>query len=176
MNSPWGKVQDVREIAEGISFVSTAGHGGFKLDRQRNALIPKYFRRASGWYEEDCEAAIVMIFFPSHFKASQVAVARATVKNWWPDEYESYFKVVVPESESYVKAERAFKFKFQNNYVVRAAWGSWHAKVPKGWVGVCAVRASDGDTKYFLVPEDEYDNRSHFGFVIDNHREIDPIR
>ena len=35
MHTPWGWSQDVEELAEGVLRVSTAGHGGLKLSRER---------------------------------------------------------------------------------------------------------------------------------------------
>lgn len=51
MYSPWGKIESKTEFAPDIVFVSTASHGGIKLDRLRNAMVPKPLRRAGGWYE-----------------------------------------------------------------------------------------------------------------------------
>jgi hypothetical protein len=56
--SPWGKIQDVRELAEGAWMVSTAGHGGIKLSAARNRKVPAPAREPGGWYEEDCQWAI----------------------------------------------------------------------------------------------------------------------
>jgi hypothetical protein len=59
-NTPWGKAQSRDIISdEGIEFYSTAGHGGYKVSAQLNRLIPKVFRAAGGWYEEDCAWSIV---------------------------------------------------------------------------------------------------------------------
>jgi hypothetical protein len=62
LHSPWGAVQHGERLADGVFFVSTAGHGGIKLDRARNALVPEVFRKEGGWYEEDCDWAIPMYF------------------------------------------------------------------------------------------------------------------
>ncbi len=62
LHSPWGAVQHGEKLADGVFIVSTAGHGGIKLDRARNALIPHLFRREGGWYGEDCDIAIPMYF------------------------------------------------------------------------------------------------------------------
>jgi len=57
--SPWGKVQVQYNYADGVDCVSTAGHGGLKLDRKHNAMIPKIFRRQGGWYEEDLDCCVL---------------------------------------------------------------------------------------------------------------------
>jgi hypothetical protein len=43
------------------------GHGGFKFDHQHNAEIPNYMRRAGGWYQGDCDWAIVATVFANGF-------------------------------------------------------------------------------------------------------------
>jgi len=57
-SSPWGKIQHVTQLAPGAWSVSTAGHGGIKLDATRNRRVPKGARQPGGWYEEDCQWAI----------------------------------------------------------------------------------------------------------------------
>lgn len=80
MYTPWGKAQDIDTIAEGITWVSTASHGGFIITAERRAAMPKSLREFSTFaggnaYEEDCDAAIVIAAFPEHFSAAQVARA-----------------------------------------------------------------------------------------------------
>lgn len=57
--TPWGDAQTADEVAPGISSVTCAGHGGYKLSPERNKMIPPSLRNASGWYEEDNEWAKV---------------------------------------------------------------------------------------------------------------------
>lgn len=57
--SPWGKIQRVEFFTPWLCRVSTAGHGGMKLSREFNRLVPKEVRSKGGWYEEDCEWALV---------------------------------------------------------------------------------------------------------------------
>ena len=121
--SPWGRIQSSKTIAEGIEFVSTASHGGVKLDRKNNAKMPVVFRRKNGWYEEDCEAALVIITFPEHFKQEVVDAAHKSAKNWYPDEYEKHFGVVIPLAESSTKSSRAFDAENHDKFVVTSAWG-----------------------------------------------------
>lgn len=84
--SPWGKVQSATRIAEGVVVVHTAGHGGIKLDRRRNAQIPALARRPGGWYEEDCEANVPFVFLPGNcgMNADAVAQARRSLAFWFP--------------------------------------------------------------------------------------------
>jgi hypothetical protein len=75
--SPWGTIDDVRLVADGIYNVCTPGHGGYYLDNARLAefrkLFPK-FKPFAGfpWFEEDCDWAMVTIAFPQYFHDAQV--------------------------------------------------------------------------------------------------------
>ena len=85
MRTPWGPSQHVETIANGIQFVSTASHGGMLLSPARFARMPAKHRKtfAGGrWFEEDCDAAKVVVAFPKHFTADQVKSATASVEFW----------------------------------------------------------------------------------------------
>jgi hypothetical protein len=70
--TPWGGADFVRHDAEGIVSVSTPSHGGIGLSPARNAEIDKAWRNANGWYEEDCEAYIVLVRFFDEFETFQL--------------------------------------------------------------------------------------------------------
>ena len=62
MHTPWGPPQDIEELAEGVLRVSTAGHGGLQLSRERWTEIPATVRDTMltpTFAEEDCEEPIV---------------------------------------------------------------------------------------------------------------------
>ena len=62
IHTPWGWSQDIEELAEGVWRVSTAGHGGLKLSRERWYSLPDLVRDAllnPTFAEEDCEEPIV---------------------------------------------------------------------------------------------------------------------
>lgn len=87
--SPWGEVHQETTISEGITFVSTDGHGGFFLDAERNAVVPEAHRRASfnglandGWYEWDCDWCLVVLAFPDKFNDHDIARASETFDGW----------------------------------------------------------------------------------------------
>src|SRR5580704_5973303 len=80
--SPWGAVDYGTRFAEGVFFVSTPSHGGFKLAAVHNVLIPAAFRCEGGWYEEDVNAAIVVCFMPLLFKPDEVLNSRQSLRNW----------------------------------------------------------------------------------------------
>ena len=61
MHTPWGYPQDIEELAEGVWRVSTAGHGGLKLSRERWEELPDRARDSflnPTFAEEDCEEPI----------------------------------------------------------------------------------------------------------------------
>lgn len=63
-DSPWGPVDSVEEVAHGVEFISTPGHGGYHLSEERQAEVVKRFPHfttfvGGPWYEEDCDWAIV---------------------------------------------------------------------------------------------------------------------
>lgn len=82
-HSPWGTIDQVDKVAEGIAFVSTPSHGGFFVSPEREKDIPVAHRAyaarwaAPGWYEEDCAAAYVVLAFPELFSEKQVELARS---------------------------------------------------------------------------------------------------
>jgi hypothetical protein len=80
-SSPWGRIQYVREMGPGAWAVSTAGHGGVKLDRGRNAKVPKPARHPGGWYEEDCDVAIALYVHPDISTADRADLLRS-IKSW----------------------------------------------------------------------------------------------
>lgn len=90
--TPWGKAQTQKDLGEGISFVTTERHGGYKLDRQRNAKVPAYMRKKGGWYEEDCEWSSVALTFPQLFSKEVVDVAKRTLERYFPTAYEKWEK------------------------------------------------------------------------------------
>lgn len=176
--SPWGKVQSVKTYCDGVVFVSTASHGGFKVDKKRNAMIPPYMRSVDGWYEEDTQWVIPAIVFQfnafeketnpeSHKK--NIAAAMDTLKNWYPQMYEKFTGTTLQPGESFVRDEQIFKEANKDNYVVFSA-----ISVDNGMVKVYACRMSAFGEKVFLIPAVEYQNRGKFSFVIDleRHQEI----
>lgn len=81
MNTPWGKAQQSTKVGDGVVWHSTASHGGFqvtaKLPKPLQEFVP--FTRKAGWYEEDCDWAIVVVAFPALFSAAEVANAKRTI-------------------------------------------------------------------------------------------------
>lgn len=86
-SSPWGPVQQATEVTPGIEFVSTASHGGYRLDSSHLAeferRVPGWASTYSsrGWFEEDCDACAVPLVFPHAFGQREVDMALKLVLN-----------------------------------------------------------------------------------------------
>jgi len=113
MQTPWGQTQHITKIAEGISSVSTASHGGIKLDAKRNAAMPEYMRKTGGWYEEDCDWALPFVVFERDILAfgetwavraiTEGAHHKSTMLNWHPVAYEKFFDVCIVPGASFIR-------------------------------------------------------------------------
>lgn len=86
--SPWGTIQHVELLGDGIAFVHTASHGGVRLFGSRyevfRDLVPEFEpwsgRRNIGWFEEDCDWAAVAVLWQFEFSAKAVETAFAIAK------------------------------------------------------------------------------------------------
>jgi len=165
--SPWGTIQYAREIAAGIVLIDTAGHGGIKLDRTRNAAVPRPLRAEGGWYEEDCQENIPHFFFYDEFTAYILQRGHCIpvegrdavenhIKEWFPHEWMAWKGVTLDPSESHVLRREKFEEETRGKYVARTTWGDWHKQVPEGYVGVYAVRKADGAAKWVLVKKNKF--------------------
>jgi hypothetical protein len=81
-STPWGAADHVTLIGDGIAHISTPSHGGFYVPPTLNEKIPAEWREASwcglaktGWYEEDCDAAMVILTFPQWFEPADLEYA-----------------------------------------------------------------------------------------------------
>jgi|Laugresu1bdmlbdd_1035124.scaffolds.fasta_scaffold00093_9 hypothetical protein len=76
----WGIIDSVREIANGITWVTTSSHGGFIVSPARLMQMPENLRACSftkdDHFEEDCSWCAVPLAFPSLFSANVVENAR----------------------------------------------------------------------------------------------------
>ncbi len=106
--TPWGQADYTKQIARGIVSYSTPGHGGIHVSPTKQAKMPEALRIESGWYEEDCDWALVALAFPEYFIA-EYSQALDTVKNWHPDRYEKWSGVTLKPEESYIKKQRQGK-------------------------------------------------------------------
>lgn len=80
--TPWGTADTQTAYAAGITFFSTPSYGGFYVaPTTRNAMPEPYrshptFCRKPGWYEEDCDWAVVALAFPQLFSQDELDAAR----------------------------------------------------------------------------------------------------
>lgn len=82
--TPWGTPDYQAPVADGITLVTTPSHGGFHLAPEQLARVPLSWRLArfgeaatpdSPWFEEDCDACMVVLTFHQEFTAEQIAQA-----------------------------------------------------------------------------------------------------
>ena len=84
--TPWGDGSGY-VIAPGIRLFSTDSHGGLRVSDERLAEMPDVIRNLDpfagrGWYEEDCDWALVAMAFPEHFSGEHCQAAITTVHRW----------------------------------------------------------------------------------------------
>lgn len=173
--TPWGPAQTVRELVPGVVHVTTAEHGGLKLDRRRNAEIPAPLRHEGGWYEEDESANIPEALIADLHETLSVQRrenARQACRDYFPDQWMASTGEVLTSQNSRTLDERDFWERHANDIVVRHG-----RRLGDGLVECSAVHAADryanGPWFTFLVPEAEYDQASRWGFVIDLTRHVE---
>ena len=196
--SPWGTIDYVSHWDVGITNVGTAGHGGVKLSPGRNRVVHPAWRRPGGWYEEDCEWAIVAVTFPECYSPEHAATARTTARDWFPDEYEVVTGEQIRPGESHVRDQRTFFAEHANDWVTTAALAAdpgtverivrddgvtgglrlvqAEQKMVKVWARVGGRHATGPETRAFLVPASDYATRGRFGFIVDpdHYEEVAP--
>lgn len=158
-SSPWGVVQHGRVLAEGIVVVGTARHGGIQISRDRLNQMPPALRLGRRrWFEEDCEAALVLWAFADDcgLTGDRLGRVEKSVRDWFPDKWEKHTGRTLNRGESATRDKEMFTASNECNYVVTAAWCAGQNDVPEGKVGVLARRASDQDERYFLVAATRY--------------------
>lgn len=169
-NTPWGISQCATVYAEGVAAHSTAGHGGFHLSAERNRKVHPMLRFPAGWYEEDECWAIVALTYPHFFTTFERRCADRTVKDSWPDAWETIFGTILQPGESRTKDRLAFELEHADDWIVISAITSSHQK---GFVECIATpggkRGGGTEERRFLIPCSEYDI-GRFGFVVDPDR------
>ena len=65
-SSPWGMVQTQKDLAPGITSVTTASHGGIYVAPELLAKMPIKSTAYSqgGWFKEGCDPARVAVAIP----------------------------------------------------------------------------------------------------------------
>lgn len=86
--TPWGAADEQRELAPGIIKVYPPSHGGIWLAPERYALMPEPQKSTAysqgGWYEKDCDWALVATQFPEAFTPQQQAAAASIMARYFP--------------------------------------------------------------------------------------------
>ena len=161
-STPWGPAQNVVEIAPGFYTISTASHGGIKLSAERNRFIPEPLRNKNGWYEEDCDANIPVMFYTeawskstywqSYYKTEKEIFddAAKSLKYWYPDEFEQATGWEVKPGES---AKRDLDNWIKENEDL------YIATYEKPYKGV--IKLSHGEKKYICRVKDTPDSECH---------------
>ena len=169
--TPWGVAQVSRVYAPGIAQHFTAGHGGFGLDPDRNAVVHALYRAGVGWYEEDVEWAKVAVSFPDLFTAFERDCADRTLRDAEPDAYELVNGLVLVPGASREKDARRFAREHAQDWIVVSAITS---RQHPGFVECVATRGGArrpaAEEGRFLVAAAIYEV-GPFGFVIDETRD-----
>ena len=104
--TPWGKADIVTRYARGINFYTRRDTAGFKLSETMNKRVPVELREQSfaglgikGWYEEDCDAYIVIVTFSEYFTPQEVESAREALERYLPIPFLRNFACTDPIKE-----------------------------------------------------------------------------
>ncbi len=108
-HSPWDTIQHIEAIEEDGSILSitTAGHGGLWVSKEKQAQMPAILRpNLDGhWYEEDCEWAKVHVAFPNLEGGKRYEFALVALYQWNHPIYMKHFDLKTnEEAEAHVRA------------------------------------------------------------------------
>lgn len=93
--TPWGFSQTATKFGEDCTFYTTSSHGGFHVRgeamRRVYEILPASFRPFAtkwntslksheNWFEEDCDAHLVVAALPERFTMDEVERARKAIK------------------------------------------------------------------------------------------------
>jgi len=177
MNTPWGKSDSKVTLARGISFVTTASHGGFAvtptaaLQYLSTAAVSRALKYGGYYFfEEDCDAAIVLFELPLALrmkwnKSLRLAGKYALIKSlsMWHSDY--LIEVgQTPDAEGLKcfnenKLQDKLRAEKSPDLIVSAS-GDWAPWVEKGCVGVTTA-----DDSRWLIPAEDYDNRANLNLL-----------
>jgi len=92
--TPWGIADFATSFGPGVTFYTTPSHGGFFVATPD--AMPESLRKRSDrycgfqWYEEDCEAALVVVAHPELFTPDERVRALGCVKAFYPTQHAAY--------------------------------------------------------------------------------------
>lgn len=158
--TPWGPAQREERVADGIVFVPTGGHGGYKLSELRNKAIPAPYRNRSGWYDEDDDRRVVeLVHFDAvarpdadRTRAERLAAIDKSIRDQRPTQWEKVNGRILEPGESYGKDVQTWSADNADEYVVIA-----QKTIEDGLLLVTAKRESTGDTDRFILTRAERD-------------------
>ena len=106
IDTPWGRTQHTKELAPGITLVSTSSHGGIILDKAHARRIPKSivnFLDNEYFWEEDCDIVVPLILFNSEITEVQgkndVELATEMLRNYNNDWLNAINRQLAKESK-----------------------------------------------------------------------------
>jgi len=170
--TPWGEAQRVEDIAPGITFAPTAGHGGIKLSPERNREIHPALRNRNAWYEEDCDRHIVAMRFNEYFNESAESASDG-VRRWFPDAWETATGLKIRPGESRVRDEANFVERHKDDLI---SHGARNADDGTDRL-IVSVPYIDGEPAEFYMSKDEVKDQRDNPEVGQEHRIlVDPER
>ena len=107
VRTPWGAADTETVFTPDIALYLTPSHGGIKVSDTLNGLVPQSMRRNDGWYEEDCNWAIVVVAFPRLFSLSRLKAAVKTMQFWHGDTYREWRATTRTKNQSRLFPEQA---------------------------------------------------------------------
>ena len=89
MHTPWGQAQQIKEIGEGILWITTASHGGYYVPPEKVKQMPEHLRNITPWagkcwYEEGVDWCMVVLAFPHLFPDEKL---RADAQKYFNSSY-----------------------------------------------------------------------------------------
>lgn len=194
--SPWGVVVKANKIAPGIHWFTTGARGGYRLTPWRQRAVPKMFRTEDGWYEDFVEWAGVAVVFHLVFDRVRVGggsdgetlyqIGKTTLRDWRPEEYESWFQTTHDEAEIESLAVTQFHRQHAERWIVLDAYDDREPFVAPGCLQVRAKWGGDPPygarqaapgrpSRWFVVDAAEFAHGRGKPFLIDpeRHHEID---
>lgn len=158
-STPWGPPDTRHEVAPGICFYSTPSHGGYHLSADRFNTFRQFFpdfRLFAGdpWFEEDCDAALVILTFATEFSDQDVFLAEQSIRGcaqYFRDSDRRWQQVssIITHNETLAGAlQRADRFRLDHGEDWQV--GSVGTNNQDGW-DVDLTRVKDGakQTKHF---------------------------
>ena len=165
----------MNNLPKGWRFNDTPSHGYLFPSEQHNENVPEPLRRWAGGYEEDCEWSIPVCFNPELWEEEVLKHAVKSFMDWYPQEFEKYFKTEIPKGSSYIKDARTERLENIGKFEKTAGFGDWHFGVPIGFVRATLRKVTEKDCDYkniigrpsgdeidVLIPSEEYNAQRFF--------------